>query len=298
MLFVNGVKHRVALCSDASSPAFGVTGGNWEDANFKVNWDGSLYASEANITGIINAKKGGSIAGWQLSENAIYSTKVGMSNNMSNYAFWAGHEKGWSSSVQAPFRVGHDGSLVATNATITGTINATNGKIGNWQINNGSLYASGISSSYTGAAIWLEIGGLTYSDSGMVTPLAASWRNVLLSVTGSDVRIKNNINDIENKYEEFFNLLQPKTFNYTPEAKCGNTEILHFGFVAQDILTAQAVTETNDLALVFKEDYYSLRMQEFIALNTWQIQRCKKKILDLENTVAELKAQLQTLTAG
>ena len=139
---------------------------------------------------------------------------------------------------------------------------------------------------------------MTYSDSGMVTPLAASWRNVLLSITGSDIRIKNNVNDIENQYEKFFDLLQPKTYNYTPEAKCGNTEILHFGFVAQDILMAQNTIGVNDLALVFEDDYYSLRMQEFIALNTWQIQRCKKRITDLENTVAELKTQIQTLTAG
>ena len=289
---------------------------------------GNVTATSGSFNGTITAQNG-TIGGWTIGTNILclpsywgssglerWGTGVSSSSYSGDPAFYAGfggnggdpwsHQNMESSGVHndgpwqnhTKFYVTNGGHLTAKDANITGTINAESGTIGKWKINNGSLYASNISSSHTQATIWLEIGGLTYSDSGMVTPLAASWRNVLLSVTGSDIRIKNNVNDIENQYEKFFDLLQPKTYNYTPEAKCGNTEILHFGFVAQDILMAQNTIGVNDLALVFEDDYYSLRMQEFIALNTWQIQRCKSRISDLENTVAELKTQIQTLTAG
>ena len=290
----------------------GVGSAGMANAPFRVYHDGSLVATNATIIGNITAESGtfngtinatsGNINGWTIGNGGLYFnndiTGCGLLGTTvhANIAIYAGANS--SGIGGAPFRVYHDGSLVATSATITGIVNAESGTIGKWKINNGSLYASGISSSHTGAAIWLEIGGLTYQDSGMVTPLAASWRNVLLSVTSSDIRIKNNVNDIENQYEKFFDLLQPKTYNYTPEAKCGNTEILHFGFVAQDILMAQHTIGVNDLALVFEDDYYSLRIQEFIALNTWQIQKAKTRITELENTVAELKTQIQTLTAG
>ena len=282
---------------------FNVTSDAWGDLDegCSISGTGQLRATGAIISGTLSA------GGWTIGGGAIICDKYSDINN--NFLALMAPTKiaaaGAGSDVFVVrvggtdyFRLNSDGTLYCTKANITGTINAESGTIGKWKINNGSLYASNISSSHTKATIWLEIGGLTYSDSGMVTPLAASWRNVLLSITGSDIRIKNNVNDIENQYEKFFDLLQPKTYNYTPEAKCGNTEILHFGFVAQDILMAQNTIGVNDLALVFEDDYYSLRMQEFIALNTWQIQRCKKRITDLENTVAELKTQIQTLTAG
>ena len=46
-----------------------------------------------------------------------------------HYAFWAGASV--DNTGNAPFRVGHDGSLVASSATITGQINATSGTFQN-----------------------------------------------------------------------------------------------------------------------------------------------------------------------
>ena len=63
-----------------------------------------------------------------------------------NQAFWAGAED----SNSAPFRVGYDGKLTSSNADITGTITATNGKIGRYDITstylmtNSGSNASGI----------------------------------------------------------------------------------------------------------------------------------------------------------
>ena len=81
------------------------------------------------------------------------------------------------------------------------------------------------------------------------------------------------------------------------------TNKLRFGYIAQDILKTLNEFGLDDSAIVWqdftrKPNYYQVIKEEFIALNTWQIQKAKSRIADLENTVAELKAQLQTLTAG
>lgn len=52
------------------------------------------------------------------------TTQAGMGGTQ---AFWAGS----STQASAPFRVGYDGTFVATSATITGTIHATGGEFGN-----------------------------------------------------------------------------------------------------------------------------------------------------------------------
>jgi hypothetical protein len=68
----------------------------------------------------------------------------------------------------------------------------------------------------------------------------------------------------------------------------------HFGFVAQDI--EESLSELNmtgeDFGAVVKnsivdddgedKERYYLRYNEFIALNTWQIQKLKTKIAELE----------------
>lgn len=59
------------------------------------------------------------IADFSASGNSLVGSSVGMcSKSGTNYAFWAGSD----TSSSAPFRVGHDGSLNATNAIISGSL--------------------------------------------------------------------------------------------------------------------------------------------------------------------------------
>ena len=91
--------------------------------NFSVNTSGVLTAKEANITGTITSTDG-NIGGYTIGEHKLTATNVGMCSNSSvEWAFWAGANAG----ADAPFHVGHDGSLYATKATITGDITATSG---------------------------------------------------------------------------------------------------------------------------------------------------------------------------
>ena len=83
---------------------------------FKVTSAGALTASNATIKGNVTASSG-KIAGYTISGNDLIGSNVGMAGaSGTNWAFWAGS----NTSSTAPFRVGHDGSLIASNVNITG----------------------------------------------------------------------------------------------------------------------------------------------------------------------------------
>ena len=114
------------------------------------------------------------------------------------------------------------------------------------------------------------------------------WRTIrayTASITTSDRREKNDIKLLDNKHEEFFDGLNPVTFVYE-HADSGRT---HLGFIAQDVEEAllNAGLTTMEFAGVCigndENKTYGLRYEEFIALNTWEIQKLKAKIKELEN---------------
>lgn len=124
---------------------------NLGDGSFtspNLSWDsnGNLIAKNANLSGEITAING-TIGKYEITDQWLTtgsgSTCTGMGGNQ---AFWAGGED----SNSAPFRVGYDGKLTSSNADITGTITATNGKIGRYDITstylmtNSGSNASGI----------------------------------------------------------------------------------------------------------------------------------------------------------
>lgn len=105
------------------------------DAPFHVSYDGSLYASKANIAGEITATSG-KIGKYRIDDYLITgsgSTCTGMGGDQ---AFWAGSDD----SSKAPFHVSYDGSLYSSKANISGIINSTDGSIGGWNIKNSSIY--------------------------------------------------------------------------------------------------------------------------------------------------------------
>lgn len=146
-------------------------------SKFGVTTNGDLYASNANISGIVTSENG-KIGGFTISQYNIKGTNVGLGcASGHDYAFWAGNSTGSS----APFRVDHDGTLTATNASITGTITsdnitATGGNIGGWVITsddiqgsntyNGTLYTIGLKNVATGGSSSFTISDqdFIYSD--------------------------------------------------------------------------------------------------------------------------------------
>lgn len=114
---------------------------NLGDGSFtspNLSWDsnGNLIAKNATLSGEITATNG-SIAGWTIISNKMYTTGSGKYTGIgkygSAYAFWAGATSN-DNGNSAVFKVSHTGKLTATDADITGTITATNGKIGRYDI--------------------------------------------------------------------------------------------------------------------------------------------------------------------
>ena len=119
------------------------------------------------------------------------------------------------------------------------------------------------------------------------------------SAVTSDVNKKNSILDIENRYEVFFNALHPVTFKYNN----GNSDRIHVGYIAQEVGNAlgKANLTTQEFAglVITTENVgdfsntWMLRYEEFIALNTWQIQKLKTRVTELESEIKEIKQRYE-----
>ncbi len=109
----------------------------------------------------------------------------------------------------------------------------------------------------------------------------------------SDRNKKNSISNFANKYEDMFDALRPITYKYN----YGTSGRIHSGFVAQEVLDAMTnanITTQEFAAYVEAPDnegntVCGLRYEEFIALNTWQIQKLKQRVAALEAEIALLR---------
>ena len=126
------------------------------------------------------------------------------------------------------------------------------------------------------------------------------WAGVY-AITGninlSDRNYKQDIYSFDNKYDIFYDNLLPIHYKFTN----GTSGRIHSGFISQDVLSA--LTTANLTPLDFAgycydqcddgTEVYSLRYDEFIALNTWQIQKLKSRVSELEQRITQLESQLQ-----
>lgn len=145
------VPNRTGISSNTGKFAFWAgesnskNGANGSDAVFRVGHNGVLIATNATITGSVTATSG-AIGSFTLDSTYLQSSDktVGLSATASDWAFWAGG----TNTNNAKFRVNHAGQLWATSATISGSITATSGRIGNCSIENGTLSITNASSNY------------------------------------------------------------------------------------------------------------------------------------------------------
>lgn len=113
--------------------------GLFDYGNGKLKWDGTSLSITGNgkFAGEITATSG-KIGKYRISSDYLItgsgSTCTGMGGGK---AFWAGSDD----SSKAPFRVGYNGKLWASNATISGVINSTDGSIGGWKVSSNKLLA-------------------------------------------------------------------------------------------------------------------------------------------------------------
>lgn len=113
-----------------------------------------------------------------------------------------------------------------------------------------------------------------------------------ISVT-SDKNMKNSISFLDDRYSVLFDNLTSRLYKYN-DGKSGRT---HTGFIAQEVKEAmdKAEISTNEFAAYIQavdgdgKPTLSIRYEEFIALNTWQIQKLKTRIALLEQTIVKMQ---------
>lgn len=131
---------------------------------------------------------------------------------------------------------------------------------------------------------------------------SASWDDVVLagnlaSNSTSDIRVKNNIEVFSDAYDILFDKLAPKRYKYVN----GTSGRYHTGFIAQEVVKAveDAGLTTQDFAAVcldFNDEsvgLWRLRRDEFVALNTWQIQKLKSRVAELEEKIENMEKKLK-----
>ena len=298
------------------------SGGDWDtgDYIFYVANNGYLYATNANITGTVKATS------FTVSGSNIYTTTtIGddiVLNNTSSYYDASVIFKKNGSTIASYGSSGlnwGDGAITYSN----GGFHCNHGVYApTFVMQENASYYTTVGSTYIGlvrhasngvyfgidANNYLSI-GTTYLYGGAVRIYSHGSGAVYLGISGntaitSDETLKD-IYAIDDKYIKFFNKLNPVAYTY----KVGHRK--HIGFGAQSVekaLSDSGLT-TEDFAgiLVDKnvdigedehmspdgkthfDKLYSLRYEEFIALNTMMIQKLQGKINDLERQLAEIK---------
>ena len=171
----------------------------------------------------------------------------------------------------------------------------TSGSIGCW-----GYSSSGMSASYRSYAgfngndtVYIYPETLRYKLYGTSSYPSVRWQTVvdIINTASSDKRIKTNIEALPNNYEALFDSLVPKRYKY----KDGTSNRYHTGFIAQDVVEAvdRAGLSLSDFAAVMlqcpgsEKETWILRRDEFVALNTWEIQKLKRRIAELESIIQD-----------
>jgi hypothetical protein len=135
--------------------------------------------------------------------------------------------------------------------------------------------------------------------------LYGTWKLNGTATVTSDRNLKHDIVELDDQYADLFDQLQPVKFKYND----GTSNRYHTGFIAQDVCSAieNAGLSTNDFAAYVKltepnadsavKEEYGLRYDEFVSLNTWQIQKLKPRMTAAEQEIASLKLEIQSLRA-
>lgn len=281
----DGITYRASVqtgSAQTGTAAFLVQKGG--ENQFYVTYAGYLYARNANITGTITASSGN------------FSNDV----TIGGTAITAGH-------LRKLYRAAREGYNDADSLQIK-RIDANTGVICDWTISSTYLTSplkqhpwapSGYYGQVRLSANKVEY-GVTTGSSIASNKWSGTYWSYIVDVSNnnaSDRRLKKDINCYTENYEQLFDLLNPVRYKYID----GTSDRYHTGFIAQEVVSAieQAGLTTQDFAAVMlrneghEDEQWQLRRDEFVSLNTWQIQKAKARISDLEARVAELEAMIK-----
>ena len=171
-------------------------------------------------------------------------------------------------------------------------------------------FADGLTSAFG----W--VGSTTYATTTKIRGQTCQYQNSSGSTSLSDIRLKKDFTNLD-KWSAFYDSLEPIAF----KMKNGNSGRYHIGFKAQQVEQAlnDAGLTTQDFAGFVKtkytadsddpegskvyeeagikpgDDEYGLIYTEFVALNTYEIQKLRKKNDELQKQVESLEERLKAI---
>lgn len=298
------------------------SGNNWSSGEytFYVANNGYLYATNANITGSITATSF-TVNGTDIFTKTIigddiiltntsnfHNAKIIFKKNSSTIAEYKSDGLSWGDSTIASYNGGFRFNHGVYASTFVIQEDAA------YYTTVGSGYISLVRHASRGAYYGIDANNSgtitnTYLYGGIVRIYAHSGGAVYVGASGSEAVTSDetlkDIYDIDEKYIDFFNKLNPVVYKY----KIGHRK--HFGFGAQSVEKAllESGLTTEDFAgvLIDKnvdigedecisldgrkhfDELYSLRYEEFIALNTMMIQKLQAEIKSLRNELNNRK---------
>jgi hypothetical protein len=272
---------------------------------FQINTDGSMIAIGGIIGGWTLDNKDGKALLYCAPTSTIYGTGMATSSVNTDPAFWAGY--GGYLSGDTPWDYGKSSGnwrdYTKFYVTQGGELHSIAGQIAGFTITPDGLFSNKLNIfSNSGSGWLLEVGeNGSWDDFGIINTLhiwedaAGGYLDGYWSAENdlSDSRVKNSVEELPENYEILFDNLQSKRYKYNH----GTSNRFHTGYIAQEVVEAieTAGLTTQDFAGVVlskpntEEERWFLRRDEFVALNTWQIQKAKTRITELENRVAELE---------
>jgi hypothetical protein len=272
--------------------------------NTQILEDGSFYAKAADIEGNIKATSG-TFSNCTIDDTCVINGSLAARTICSHTGSYEGHSAistieslANNDFFESQYASGYDISARSTTSGDTSWASIiaahTYGKPKvNLAIRNGTynsyMYIEpsmiGISAR-RGNDLYTSI--LMSESSGQ---LIGTWSGTVSTATSSDVNAKNSITDMDDRYGMLFDYLRPRIYKYND----GLSGRLHTGFVAQEVddaLTAAGIDRSEFAAVCISNqgtatEQWSLRYDEFIALNVREIQKLKARVAELEAKLKE-----------
>ncbi len=185
--------------------------------------------------------------------------------------------------------IGYNGNESTKGVALSSEV-PSNGLINGLETSSGTtpyiiVTSSGARLQAGSSSVYVTSGG-AYTNSGAIA-------------TESDYRLKNSVKNNLDNYIAFFMALKPSIYKLNN----GTSDRFHTGFIAQEVEEAIAAggLTTQDFAgicikkpeeehpLPVLEDLHTLRYEEFIALNTYMIQKLFREVDSLKDQIKELQ---------
>ena len=256
--------------------------------------DGVLTVPSANITGMITASQidteelsvsaaniTGTLSASQINANGMVAENVSISGTFLS----TGINDNVATLSDGYITLSQNWNGCTTSQIVSSTFNT---------ISNGNISMSIGVDNEGDARGYIGCGGGTISFTQEQAQLYGTWLGTSSVAITSDANKKHDIKYLSEEYDTFFDNLTPRLFKYND----GTSDRFHAGFIAQEVETGiyNSSLTTKDFAGFVKATSYNeseniseiscfLRYEEFIALNTWQIQKLKQRIGELESKI-------------